>query len=144
MQLGTPSKGRGVWTCKFAAVYPEVVCTVLTSCTREKTRTSHLNCPELAPDRKGWWHPHCTVFGLWALEVPYSHETFLSFCFKATVTTGMVCLQPDTESTHMTACGNISVPNWTVSSYLACCQRTITGGRVKLVWDISTLSGQSS
>lgn len=39
------------------------------------------------------------------------------------MTTSTVCLQHDIESTLMTACGDISVPNWTVNNYLVCYQR---------------------
>lgn len=57
----------------------------------------------------------------------------------------MVCLQCDTESTLMTACGDTSVHNRTVKNYLVVYyQSTLLGGRAGLVLDISILSGQCS
>lgn len=57
----------------------------------------------------------------------------------------MVCLQCDTESTLMTACGDTSVQNRTVKNYLVVYyQSTLLGGRAGLVLDISILSGQCS
>ena len=114
MQLGTPSKRRYVWKFKLASVYPKVVCTVLTSCTGEKTRASRLNHPELAPQLEKADHIHTAQYlALVLSKAPTAMKPSSPFCFwfKIMVTTSMVCLQHDTESTLMIACGDISVHN---------------------------------